>query len=223
MDLLLHLFTNITRLPVTKSVVKESGMGKAIGSVEKNRICAGTLNEGPIKERVASIKDAWNKSVKARKDKQSENKASVKRELEHSSQAPEPIVKKAKVEETKKSSSLSSLMKKMTPVSSNKSGQPSSDSLKSSPNLDPTKKISAQKKQKKRVKWKDHFGGNLTASKILENGDSFETREHSEEPSVSWSDRKKRDRLREKELLAKAKYVLIPLQSRTSWIVITLF
>lgn len=68
-DLLLHLLTNITNLPVTKSVVKNSGMGKAIGQIDKHRICAGTLNEGAIKERVKAIKDAWNKSVKSLKEK----------------------------------------------------------------------------------------------------------------------------------------------------------
>jgi hypothetical protein len=68
-DLLLHLLTNIIKLPVTKSVVKDSGMGKAIGSIEKHKICVGTPNEIGVKERVQQIKEAWNKSVKALKDK----------------------------------------------------------------------------------------------------------------------------------------------------------
>jgi hypothetical protein len=68
-DLLLHLLTNITYLPVTKSVVKDSGMGKAIGSIDKHKTYAGSANEAGIKERVKSIKDAWNKSVKALKEK----------------------------------------------------------------------------------------------------------------------------------------------------------
>lgn len=66
---MLHLLTNITELPVTKSVVKESGMGKAIGSIEKHQICSGTPNEAAVKERVDKIKSAWNKSVKALKEK----------------------------------------------------------------------------------------------------------------------------------------------------------
>ena len=66
---MLHLLTNITKLPVTKSVVKNSGMGKAIGSIEKHKICASTPNESAIKERVKGIKEAWNKSVKNFKDK----------------------------------------------------------------------------------------------------------------------------------------------------------
>jgi hypothetical protein len=44
-------------------------MGKAIGSVEKHKICAGTPNESAIKERVKGIKEAWNKSVKSLKEK----------------------------------------------------------------------------------------------------------------------------------------------------------
>jgi hypothetical protein len=68
-DLLLHMLTNITMLPVTKSVVKESGMGKAIGSIEKNKLFAGGPNEEAIKQRVKQIKEAWNKSVKALKEK----------------------------------------------------------------------------------------------------------------------------------------------------------
>lgn len=66
----------------------------------------------------------------------------------------------------------------------------------------------AAKKSSKRVKWADHFGGDLTASRVL---DTVETPAATteaatgEDASVSWTDRKKRDRLREKELLAKAK------------------
>ena len=73
-------------------------------------------------------------------------------------------------------------------------------------NNDESKKAATKSKQKKRVKWKDHFGGNLEAAKIIEkDGDLAEPEEHGDESSVSWSDRRKRDRLREKELLAKAK------------------
>lgn len=68
-DLLLHLLTNIKNLPVTKNIVKHSGMGKAIGSIEKHPICAGTPNQSAIMDRVHEIKAAWNASVKARKDK----------------------------------------------------------------------------------------------------------------------------------------------------------
>jgi hypothetical protein len=207
-DLLLHLLSNITSLPVTKSVVKESGMGKAIGSVEKLKMCAGTLNEEPIKERVAKIKDAWNKSVKSRREKSNENvstdsnKGTQKRGLDTSSQISAPIGKKSKVEDSKKSSSFSSLVKKMAPTG-NQLIRKAAESPKTKGSAD-TSILPAPKKQKKRVKWKDHFGGNLTASKILENGDST-VMDVPADANVSWSDRRKRDRLREKELLAKAK------------------
>ena len=65
--------------------------------------------------------------------------------------------------------------------------------------------IIAQKKSTKRVKWSDHFGGELSISKFVEGGEVNET-DH--DTSGSWSDRKMRDRLREKELLATARYVL---------------
>ncbi len=62
----------------------------------------------------------------------------------------------------------------------------------------------APKKTAKRVKWADHFGGSLTASQILA-PDGLDDVAQAKETNVSWSDRRKRDRLREKELLAKAK------------------
>jgi hypothetical protein len=207
-DLLLHLLSNITYLPVTKSIVKESGMGKAIGSVEKMKVCAGTLNEEPIRERVANIKEAWNKSVKSRKEKPNEKEATdckltQKRGLDALSQISAPIGKKSKVEDAKKSSSLSSLVKKMAPTSEQPLKTEDEPSM-TTGSTDGSTNLPATKKQKKRVKWKDHFGGNLTASKILENGDSTVVEVQSD-ANVSWSDRRKRDRLREKELLAKAK------------------
>lgn len=63
-----------------------------------------------------------------------------------------------------------------------------------------------KKKPKKRVKWQDHFGGDLTASTTIEGDDSKVDEPHAEgDASVSWSDRRRRDRLKEKELLAKVK------------------
>jgi len=66
-DLLLHLLSSITDLPVTKLMVLSSGMGKAIRDIEKHKICAGTANETAIKTRVKAVKDAWNASVKVNK------------------------------------------------------------------------------------------------------------------------------------------------------------
>jgi hypothetical protein len=60
------------------------------------------------------------------------------------------------------------------------------------------------KKPEKRVKWADHFGGALSISQLVEDGETAEG-ENPIDASVSWTDRKKRDRIREKDLLAKAK------------------
>jgi hypothetical protein len=53
------------------------------------------------------------------------------------------------------------------------------------------------------VKWADHFGGKISAIQE-EESDDMEPQQQAD-GTVSWSDRKKRDRLREKELLSKAK------------------
>jgi hypothetical protein len=54
------------------------------------------------------------------------------------------------------------------------------------------------------VKWADHFGGAISVSQLVEDGETAEG-ELPFDASVSWTDRKKRDRIREKDLLAKAK------------------
>ena len=59
------------------------------------------------------------------------------------------------------------------------------------------------KKSSLRVKWADHFGGQLSMVHEVE-GEVIE-KSLVQETAVSWSDRKRRDRLREKELLTKAK------------------
>ena len=119
-------------------------MGKAIGSIEKHPICAGTLNETAVRERVDKIKAAWNKSVKALKEKVSIDHSSPsssgglgfsltffvryyskespqaqlpKRQIEYSQSDTSPITKKARTEE-KKPSTFSSLLKKVNTDSS---------------------------------------------------------------------------------------------------------
>mgnify|MGYP005841597813 CR=1 FL=1 len=69
--------------------------------------------------------------------------------------------------------------------------------------------VGSKKSTKARVKWADHFGGNLMAAQVIDSVDTPSDGAKPEEASVSWTDRKKRDRLREKELLAKAKYVVL--------------
>ena len=63
----------------------------------------------------------------------------------------------------------------------------------------------AKKKQSARVKWADHFGGDLIDSKLIEG----ETVVQNQGSAESWSDRKKRDREKEKKLLLTMKYVLV--------------
>ena len=129
-DLLLHLLSNVRHLPVTKSVVKDSGMGLAIGPLGKHTICKGTPNEAIIKERVQQIKDAWHASVKARKPPDAP-KETVKRAAP---ELPSPsTAKRVKTEvEPKKSTSFTSLLKK---VSGSPNGIVSSTSKSDSPTL----------------------------------------------------------------------------------------
>jgi len=61
------------------------------------------------------------------------------------------------------------------------------------------------KKSAKRVKWADHFGGSLDSTQQINDDGAEPSSAPGDQANVSWSDRKKRDRLREKELLAKAK------------------
>ncbi len=68
MDLLLHLLTNISLLPVTKEMVTSSRLGKAVAALEKHKICVGSLNESSIKSRVRQVKERWSASVKAQKN-----------------------------------------------------------------------------------------------------------------------------------------------------------
>lgn len=225
-DLLLHMLTNITNLPVTKSVVKDSGMGKAIGSLDKHKICAGTPNEGPIKDRTKLLKEAWNKSVKARKETKPAPSAGTKREVVAPTSPPAP--KKVKTEK----SSFSSLLKKVNPKappkvaaaiakaeaeakSEEQSGQVSESPNKSMQCLfrigfcscEYQSHISfhfkaSSNSKKKRVKWRDFaLGGSIEA---YSDGSAVESKTPAAEHS-DLSDRRKRDRLREKELLAKAK------------------
>mmetsp|Transcript_28174 Transcript_28174/g.79051 ORF Transcript_28174/g.79051 Transcript_28174/m.79051 type:complete len:811 (-) Transcript_28174:102-2534(-) len=214
-DLLLHLLGNITKLPVTKAVVKDSGMGKAIGSVEKHRLCAGTPHEASIKTRVALIKDSWNKSVKALKGKKLASvvptaaKVQTKRDVGNispSSAELQPASKKRRVDKddsAPKKSPFSSLMSKVSekPKSIKLGSLLPSNGSKSQAEV-PAKK--ATKKQGKRVKWADHFGGDLTKARILEADGHYDEEDQDDDPaSMSWSDRKRRDRLREKELLSR--------------------
>lgn len=63
-DLMLHLLSSITMLPVSKEMVTSSKLGKNISAIEKHQICIGGLNEKTIKERVSKVKEEWSASVK---------------------------------------------------------------------------------------------------------------------------------------------------------------
>jgi hypothetical protein len=210
-DLLLYFLSSIAALPVTKTHVRDSGMGKKVGSVDKHKICAGTPNENAIKARVQSVKDSWNASVKALKD-QDPPPVDKKRELD----VPftNGAAKKAKTEDSK--SSFSSLLMKVSPVPRSKPASKPPLSVRSliAPNTPATSTTTeavaepkAKKSSNKRVKWADHFGGKLEHAREIEGNRGEQPVNNDSEPAanVSWSDRRTRDRLREKELLAEAK------------------
>jgi hypothetical protein len=196
-------------------------MGKAIGQIEKHPICIGTANESAISERVQQVKDAWNASVKLRKTQDAPPPASAPAPATSSDlapspptapvvtsnsvnkrmaggDAPSPAASAKKVKTT--ASSFSTLLKKVSGSNSSSVTKPHSTEA-----VTPTKAAKA-KGVSKYVKWADHFGGQLSASQLID-GDGTSTAVGTVESSVSWSDRKKRDRLREKELLSKVKYV----------------
>jgi hypothetical protein len=92
-------------------------MGKAIGTIEKHPMCKGSPNEAAISKRVQDIKEAWNASVKARKAIESTSEVSItsnKRTNEEINDS-QLSSKKPKVSSTgKKSSSFSTLLKKVS-------------------------------------------------------------------------------------------------------------
>lgn len=257
---MLHLLRNIADLPVTASMVKQSGLGKLVGSIEKHRVCSGS-NEGNIRENVHLVKSSWKASVKARKiaEGASQPQLSVsvvpKREAPTSNEPLSPSAKRAKVAESSPKSSLSSLLNRMSGKnSSNSQSSPASASM-SKTKLPQANGVKAEttksawkaavsaststsskcdvsihiadhcyalsltqilssasppasatkKKQSARVKWADHFGGDLIDSRLIEG----ETVVQNHGSSESWSDRKKRDREKEKKLLLTMKYVFV--------------
>lgn len=73
-------------------------------------------------------------------------------------------------------------------------------------NDDASNKTIPSKNKGIRLKWKDHFGGKLTTSNTLEDGETKAGDENESGLSGSaWKDNQKRDRIREKELVAKYK------------------
>lgn len=131
--MLLHLLKNIADLPVNTSMVKQSGLGKLVGSIEKHRICSGP-NATNIQERVDLVKSSWKASVKARKIAEGSSQPASKIAVDSKRQAPEsssvasPSAKRPKVSDSPSKSSLSSLLTKMSGNSSGSSPGPSAES-----------------------------------------------------------------------------------------------
>ena len=152
--MLLHLLSNIAHLPVTKTVVKGSGMGKAIGSIEKHSKCKGTPNETAISERVQQVKDAWQASVKAKKPNDAvtinESASSPKRPVEVS--ASSPVTKRVKTEPEVKTTAFSSLLKKVQKPAMNESATAMTvtklENIGTTTSLTESNKSSAQREKK---------------------------------------------------------------------------
>jgi TFIIS helical bundle-like domain len=104
---------------VSKATIKDSGLGKAVGAIEKHRICKGSPNEAAISERVQQIKDAWSARVKAQKLQEPPKEVTgSKRPLQTSSDASPSSTKKVKVftspEEVKRASTSSEETKRVS-------------------------------------------------------------------------------------------------------------
>ena len=93
-------------------------MGKAVGTIAKHKLCKGTPNETAIVNRVQEIKDAWHASVKSMKAAESatnnSTKPTVKREAETNAESPSPAKRTKTGVDVKKSSSFSTLLKKVS-------------------------------------------------------------------------------------------------------------
>lgn len=132
-DFILHLLSSIPNLPVTKDIIKDSGLGKAVGSIEKHSSFRNSPNLNAVASRVQKIKDSWHARVKAQKMIESvvpngETSKPLKRPAESSAADIQAKKTKASVqnEEPKKVSAFSSLLKKVNP-SQGFSSSPSKD------------------------------------------------------------------------------------------------
>ena len=242
-DFLLHLLKNIAELPVTAAMVKNTGLGKLVGSIEKHRIFSGP-NESNIRDRVDLVKTNWKASVKARKAASEKPPVAPKREAPTSNATSSPVTKRAKVADSSPKSSLSSLLQKVSSISAPSDKSKTANGVKTEKaksdwqasnagknclfaggrringyalthdSLFVASSAVASKKKKPaaRVKWADHFGGELQDARLIE-GENVVVPESGASSSESWNDRKKRDREKEKKLLATMKYV----QRKVCW------
>jgi len=247
-DLLLHLLSSISMLPVTKEMVTTSKLGKAVAAVEKHTICTGSKNEGAIKMRISKVKEQWSASVKVMK----QSASSSKRQLDYSTPNSLSASKRAKTEDQvgKKDTSISNLLKRVSgndnsraPSSAQTSnaltnGNGNAISAAEAARLrsqERDAKLKARLKtidqpigttaennmpedkaiptKNKHIKWADNAGGELlishqlgnTGEEILTQGRKDGSKQEETRGSASWTDRRKKDRLREKELLERAR------------------
>mmetsp|Transcript_52 Transcript_52/g.118 ORF Transcript_52/g.118 Transcript_52/m.118 type:complete len:717 (+) Transcript_52:1094-3244(+) len=208
-DLLLHLLSMITPLPVTKDMVTSSRLGKAVSAIEKDKICVGTKNEAAIKNRISEVKSRWSASVKAQKSKSASggNNAPVKRQTAEETSAPPPA-KKAKVE-APRASSLSSLLKKVE--NSNGKGIPVKPASKPKqsftiPKTSDLKENNGTKKEGRRIHWADSNGGALTSEEKASTAAAAAAAEQPRKRKSRWADSsKKKDLMHEKEMLMLAR------------------
>eukprot|EP00984_Skeletonema_dohrnii_P024254 scaffold13372_cov114-Skeletonema_dohrnii-CCMP3373.AAC.1 len=208
-DLLLHLLSMITPLPVTKDMVTSSRLGKAVSAIEKDKICAGTKNEGAIKNRISEVKSRWSASVKAQKSKSTKGTSNVpvKRQTVEERSAPPPA-KKVKVE-APRASSLSNLLKKVE--NSNGKGTPAVAASKPKqtftiPKTSDLKENNATKKDGRRIHWADNSGGALTSEERASAAAAAAAEQPKPKRKSRWADSsKKKDLMHEKEMLMLAR------------------
>jgi len=196
-DFLLHLLDNISKLPVTKDMVTSTKLGKQISSIEKHKICAGSLNENSIMERVSKVKEEWSASVKKMKKSLSygsddSSVSSLKRAFEPDED--DAGTKRVKTEVQDKKFSLSNLLNK------NSNGEKSEEeNVNDLHGNDENTSLKANdldvKKKEKHIKWADVE---------IKQENATEGDKESQE-NVALVESKKRDRLREKELLLQAR------------------
>jgi len=227
-DLLLHLLDNIADLPVSKEMVTSSKIGKSVAAIEKDKMCVGSPNENAIRNRVSQVKEKWSASVKKMK------KVAPTSSMTHSESSDSSGLKRARDTDAKgtspakksKSSSLSSLLQQVS--SGNKEEEELSAAEKArkraqekaaevrarlatkramAEESDPSKKSKGhsgeqtqEPSKKQKVKWADMAGGPLT----IAHGGS-EVHPQDQNGGHDWSDKKKKDKLREKELMQRAK------------------
>lgn len=233
MDLLLHYINSITKLPVTKQMVTESKLGKAVATVEKHKIVINGKNQVAIKERISKFKEAWSASVRARKG--DSPPAPAKRSSQGDSPLMQSSPKRAKTSPIAagKKSSLSSLLKKVsappvtlppnTSTSADKNEKAGdildpkrieddltkTDALDFQQSNNPNDELPSKQVSTERLKWADQSGGALeevhhidsNGAEITKPGEAIGTIN----ATGTWSEKRKRDRMREKEELANAR------------------